>query len=231
MSLPTLLTTLEGLVVETALWVLLVPKTLIHVILHPQAIPSLAEAPARDADGQVHDDYVSLVLLWLIVGVLPGIPMITSEQGPQWIAHVLLGRLNVEASIVAAATLLLLAPLSFAAAQCLVTGRRLARSSLSRPFAIQCGCFAPLFLAYFTALATNLQAKITVHEWLYGTVTYCLLSCGVVWFFVAEYVVLRPECSGRAMRALAAIALGLLLWLGFITVSRLMLLLISVYYS
>ncbi len=44
MSLRTLLTTLENLVVEIALWIILVPKTLIHLLLHPQAIPSLADA-------------------------------------------------------------------------------------------------------------------------------------------------------------------------------------------
>lgn len=230
MSLPTLLNTLEGLVVETALWVLLVPKTLFHVIRRPQLIPSLAEAPSGDAEGQVHDEYVSLVLLWLIVGVVPGIPMITTEQGPQWIAHALLGRLSVESSIVAAATLLLLAPLSFAMGQCLVTGRRLARSTLRRPFVIQRGCFAPLFLAYFLALATHLQATLTVHERVYGSVTYLVLSAGVVWFSFAEYVVLRLECGGQAVRALAAIGLSLVSWMGFIAISRLVLLLVSVYY-
>jgi hypothetical protein len=87
------------------------------------------------------------VLLWLIVGVVPGIPMIVTEQGPAWIAHGLLERLDVEASIIAAAALLLLGPLSFATAQALVKRQRLARSVLRQPFAIQCGCFAPFFLA------------------------------------------------------------------------------------
>ena len=183
MSLPTLLNALEGLVVEMALWVVLVPKTLIHVIRRPQRIPSLAGEPSGDAGGPAQDEYVSLVLLWLVVGVVPGIPAITSEglQGPQWIAHALLGGLSVESSVVAVATRLLLAPLSFAIAQCLVTGRRFARSTLRRPFVIQCGCFA-LFLAYFLALATKLQAMITVHERVYGSATYILLSAGVAWF-------------------------------------------------
>lgn len=113
----------------------------------------------------------------------------------------------------------------------IVTGRRFARSTLRRPFVIQCGCFAPLFLAYFLALATNLQAVITVHERVYGSATYLLLSAGVAWFFVAEYVVLRLECRGQAVRALAAIGLGLVTWIGLIAISRLILLLISVYYT
>jgi hypothetical protein len=230
MSLPTLLNALEGLVFEIALWVLLIPKTLFHVIRRPAAIPALAPAPSGDTEGALNDEYVSLVLLWLIVGVLPGIPMITSEQGPQWIAHSLLGRLSVDASIVAGATLLLLAPLSFATGQCLVTGSRIARSTLRRPFTLQCGCFAPFCLAYFVAVGANHQATITVYEQVYGGVRDLVLSSGLIWFFVAEYVVLRLECGGRAVRALAAMALGLLLWLGFVVVSRLILLLVGVYY-
>ena len=80
-------------------------------------------------------------------------------------------------------------------------------------------------------VATHLQATITVYERAYGTATYLLLSAGIVWFLVAEYLVLHLECDGQAGRALAAIGLGLASWLAFTAVSRLILLLISVYYS
>jgi len=230
MSLPTLLTTLENLVVEIALWIVLVPKTLIHLVLHPRAIPSLADATIDNRDTHEQDEYVSPVLLWLIVGVLPGIPMITSEQGPQWIAHALLGRLGIEGSIAAASTLLLLGPLSFAAAQSVVMRRPLGRSDLRRSFAIQCGCFAVVYLAYFAALAANLQAVLTSYEWIYRPVAYGLMVCGIAWFVFAEFVVLRSEPGGRPARALAVMVLGVLAWLGLVMVSRLLLLLMSVYY-
>ena len=41
----------------------------------------------------------------------------------------------------------------------------------------------------------------------------------------------RLECGGQAMRALAAIGFGLVSWIGLIAISRLILLLISVYYA
>jgi hypothetical protein len=200
------------------------------VIRRPRLIPSLADTSTDDDDRRTPDEYVSLVLLWLIVGVVPGIPMIASDQGPQWIAHAVLANLGIEASIVAAAALLLLAPVSFATAQCIVNRRPLARSTLRRPFTMQCGCFAPLLLGYFAGLAASHQSMLTSYEGIYAAVSYVLLGGSLFWFVAAEYIVLRLDGDGRPARALAAMGIGLLLWAGLIAASRLVLLLVSVYY-
>ena len=231
MSLPTLLKALEDLVFEMAVWVLLVPKTLLHVIRRPGSLSSLADASADEKDDRVHDEYVSLVLLWLIVGVLPGIPLITSEQGPQWIANALLGRLSVEASIVAAAALLLLGPLAFATGHCFMVGSRLSRGTLRRPFAIQCGCFAPFLLAYFISLTAHMLTVLSRYERLFSVVQFVAIIAGLVWFFCAEYIVLRVETGGHGGRAVAALGLGLLFWAGFMALSRVILTMVAVYYA
>jgi hypothetical protein len=62
-------------------------------------------------------------------------------------------------------------------------------------------------------------------------VSYLLLSPGGIWFFIAEYVVIRLEGGRQAVRALAAIGLSPVSWVGFIAISRLILLLVSVYDS
>jgi len=229
MSLPAILTLLEGLVFEIATWLVLVPKTLVAVIRRPRMLPALAAA-AHGTSEEPPDEYVSPVLLWLIVGVVPGIPMIVTEQGPAWIAHGLLRSLGVEASIIAAATLLLLGPLSFATAQALVKRRRLARSVLRQPFAIQCGCFAPLFLGYFVGLAADFQTVVARYELVYGIVSIVALLGSLLWFLRAEYVVLRLDAASP-LRAVATMALGIVLWAGFIALSRLILVMVSVYYG
>jgi hypothetical protein len=230
MGLPALLTLLEGLVFEIATWLVLVPKTLAAVIRRPRMLPALAAA-AHGTSEEQPDEYVSPVLLWLIVGVVPGIPMIVTDQGPVWIAHGLLTRLGFETSIIAAAALLLLGPLSFATAQVLVGRRRLARTVLRQPFAIQCGCFAPFFLGYFVGVAANFQMTVTQHELAYGTVSAVFLIGSLLWFLRAEYVVLRLEAPGNPVRVIGIIALGIVLWAAFIALSRLILLMVAVYYG
>ena len=230
MGLAGLLTALESLVFEMATWMVLVPKTLLAVIRRPQMLPGLAKVP-EGPDAKPPDEYVSPILLWLIVGVVPGVPIVASEWGPQWIAHALLARLGSDASIVAAAALLLLAPLSFATAQALVNGRRLSRSVLRQPFAIQCGCCAPLFLGYFIGVAAQLQTVLSSYERTYAAVSYVAFAGSLAWFLWAEYVVLRLDTRGGVLRVVATMGLGVVLWAGLITVSRLILLLASVYYA
>jgi hypothetical protein len=104
------------------------------------------------------------------------------------------------------------------------------RSNLKGSFAIQCGCFAAFYLKYFAALPANLQAVLTSYEWIYRPVAYGLTVCGIAWFVFAEFVVLRSELAGRPARALAVMVLGVLAWPGLVMVSRLILLLMSVYY-
>lgn len=230
MSLPTILSSLEHLVVEIALWVLLVPKTLGQMVLHPSAIVLMAGN--SNGAGPSDDEYVSPVLLWLIVGVLPAVPVVASKWGgPEWIAHPLLADLGVEPRLASVAALLLLGPLAFAAAQLLIARKPFSRQSLRTPFAVQCGCFAPLLLAYFLSIYARLQAILTVHETIYSVISVGLLAGGIGWFCLAEHLTLRAQLCGSRGQSLVAFALGLFIWVTFVLASRLVLLVLSAFYG
>jgi hypothetical protein len=75
------------------------------------------------------------------------------------------------------------------------------------------------------------QTILTRHELVYGTVSAVFLIGSLLWFLRAEYVVLRLDAGGRPMRVVGIMALGIVLWAGFIALSRLILLMVSVYYG
>jgi hypothetical protein len=229
MSLPAILTTLENLVVEVALWVLLVPKTLWRVVKEPTALPTLTSE--ADAATQSSGEYVSPILLWLLVGVLPLVPLVaTKSGGPEWIAHPLMASLGVEPKIASVATLLLMGPLAIAAAQTLMARKVFSRQSLRTPFAVQCGCFAPLLFLYALALHARVLAVVTPYDWILEPLSIALLICGALWFLVAELLLLRTELYG-AWRAVSVLLFGLLLWFVLVLASKFALLILGVFFS
>lgn len=229
MSLPTFLTSLENLVVEIALWIVLVPKTLWRVFKEPRALTAMtteAQVAAESAG-----EYVSPVLLWLLSGVLPAVPSIaTGFGGPEWIAHPLMAGLGVEPKIASVATLLLMGPLAFASAQTLIARKVFSRQSLRTPFAVQCGCFAPFLFLYSIALQAKILAVVTRYDWILEPLSIVLFAMSVLWFLRAEVLILRAGLPGR-WRPILAVAVGFLMWSILMLVSRLVLNVLGVFYG
>jgi len=66
-----LVKSLEGAVFELALWVLLLPKTLLRVLRHPVWVLDYTTAEFLKPEAERFDDYVSPVSFWLLVAVGP----------------------------------------------------------------------------------------------------------------------------------------------------------------
>jgi len=66
-----LLKTLEGAVFEMALWVLLLPKTLVQVLRRPIWVLDYTTAEMAKPESERFDDYLSPVSFWLLVAVGP----------------------------------------------------------------------------------------------------------------------------------------------------------------
>src|SRR5262247_4893054 len=66
-----LLKTLEGAVFEMALWVLLLPKTLLRVLRRPVWVLDYTTAEMAKPESERFDDYLSPVSFWLLVAVGP----------------------------------------------------------------------------------------------------------------------------------------------------------------
>lgn len=95
------------------------------------------------------------------------VPLVATRFGdPEWIAHPLMASLGLEPKIASVAMLLLMGPLAIAAAQTLMARKAFSRQSLRTPFAVQCGCFAPLLLLYALALHARVLAVVTPYDWI-----------------------------------------------------------------
>jgi hypothetical protein len=198
MDLLKLLRSLEDLVVEIALWIILLPRTLFSVIVNPVKLARYFDR-IQDTDAKERDDeYLSPVLFWLIFGPVSLIICFTQLDQR---ALALYGASAGE-RVLTASLMLLGPPLGFALASVLLRHEPVSRRSLGRQFALQCYFHAPIafLLVVYGALATRFGEDVG------GAIGTGIMVVGLVWFVIAEFRVARRE--SEVGRAVSAVALG-----------------------
>jgi hypothetical protein len=211
-----LLKSLEGAVFEIALWVLLLPKTLVQVLRRPVWVLDYTTAELAKPEADRFDDYLPPVSFWLLVAVGPYL----------WAASVVRQRFAVgegSADVMShlpivnryliTALLLASAPLSVALIFSLVRRHGITRRALLPHFAAQCYLQSPALLAVMPVVIGLLfvsHAHVIAHLQR-STLVAGFGGLGVVWLVTAETRYLMRDLDVAARRALPIAVASLVL--------------------
>ena len=218
MDLLKLIGSLEDLVVEIALWLVLLPRTLFAAIFTPVKLAKYFDRIQTIPREDRNDEYLSPVLFWILLAPISLILVIarTNQEtltlyGTGW-----------EERIATAILMLLGPPLGFALAFVLVRREGISRNSLRRHFALQCYFHAPMSVFFVVTALPKAQASDTIR----GAVFFV----GLVWFLITQYRVARREnelghatgsiALGGAIGCLLMIAIAAAIWLLFFLIGR-----------
>lgn len=198
MDLLKLLRSLEELVVEIALWIILLPRTLFSVIVTPVKLARYFDRIQEIDPKERDDEYLSPVLFWLLLA--PTSLIICLSQQDQR-AFAIYGA-SASERILTATLMLLGPPLGFALASVLLRRETVSKFSLGRQFALQCYFHTPmaLLLVVYIALANRYGEDRG------GNIGAGILFVGLIWFVIAEFRVARRE--SEVVRALSTVAVG-----------------------
>jgi len=217
-----LLKSLEGAVFEMALWVLLLPKTLVQVLRRPVWVLDYTRAELAKPEADRFDDYLSPVTFWLLVAVGPYLwaaSVIRQHYAVGDASADVMSHLPIVDRYLISALLLASAPLSVAVIFSLVRRHGLARRALLPHFAAQCYLQSPALLAVMPVVIGLLfvsHANVLAHLQR-STLVAGFGGLGVVWLLTAETRYLMRDLdvgAGRAFRiaavslALATVAIG-----------------------
>ena len=218
MNLLKLIGSLEDLVIEIALWLILLPRTLFAAIFTPVKLAKYFDHIQTIPREDRNDEYLSPVLFWILLAPISLILMIARTDQE---ALTLYGA-GWEERIATAILMLLGPPLGFALAFVLVRREGISRNSLRRHFALQCYFHAPMAIFFVGTALPKTQASDTIR----GAVFFV----GLAWFLITQFRVARREnepgratgsiAMGSAMGCLLMIAIGGAIWLLFFLIGR-----------
>lgn len=199
MEILRIIAAIEEAVYQSAIWILLLPKTFYRVMRNPSWIAGYVRNEFLKKPDERFDEYMSPLFFWLLVCVLPFYFVLTSNinnnydiNETSWAGFNILKRLaSMEVRIIYTTAILAAWPLAFSAILQIFRGETINRSALAPGFYIQCLCVSPpaillmpLFLLLVFLSRINLATTLSV------TITGLI---GIIWFSWAEYKIIRSE--------------------------------------
>ncbi|HYB42620.1 MAG TPA: hypothetical protein VEL75_12655 [Candidatus Methylomirabilis sp.] len=212
-----LLKSLEGAVFEMALWVLLLPKTLLQVLRRPVWVFDYTTAELAKPEADRFDDYLSPVSFWLLLAVGPylwGASVVRHRYSPPGDASGdVISHLPIINRYLITALLLVAAPLTVAVIFSLIRGHGLARRVLQPHFAVQCYLQTPALLGVMPIVVALLFAPhAAALEHFRGSLFIIgFAGASIIWLLTAETRYLVRDLKTDARRAFRIAAGGLAL--------------------
>jgi len=205
MDLVKLIQSLQELVFEIVVWILLLPKTLFRALARPDLMVKYVNSELQKEPEKQFDDYVPPVLFFLLLAVIPAAFYTWTGQGGTENGGPLspLTENNVLASAITTSISLLIYLVWIEG----LNKRPLRRSGLRRLFFIQCYLVTPAQLI-FTLLVTSLGSVNPILVGLLGTV---ILISYEAFAFSDELKVNLIRGLGYAALPQVALFVGLLL--------------------
>lgn len=181
MDLVKLLQGIEDLVVEMALWIILLPRTLWRVLVAPVEVARHFDSMQATPPAERDEEYLSPVLFWLLLAPVSLLLWLTFDDQATLAKYGATFRERLATGIL----MLLAPPLAFAVTVVRIRRERLSRRTLARQFALQCYVHAPAAVALVASFALQRRLGENIG-------TLALLVAGV-WFCFAELRIIGRE--------------------------------------
>jgi hypothetical protein len=205
MDFVNLLHTLEDALYEVVMWVILLPKTLVRVLARPGWIQPYVTAEWEKKAEQRFQGYLSPMLFWVILGILPYAVWNTNfnvETGanPTYVGP-------VESTFLLNAFALIIFPTYYAIVLQRLRREPIEKDAIKRLFYIECYVHAPIALlgAPLALLFLNWAAEFisSTSAAVPGNSNLLLAYLGLIglWVVLVESVIMRAELKTSWPRA------------------------------
>jgi hypothetical protein len=202
----------ESLLYQVALWIVLVPKTLVRIVVRPTWIPDYIAQEWTKPEERRFDDYVSPLLLFVLVAIVPN--LIANVYWPQIpYSDFLTSRrivseakaLSEEHRLLLYSMVWVLLPLSYAIVHQHAQRGTMSQSQLKPVFYVQCLRLAPLgalFGLRFVIAKAMTEASISALNW-------ATILVAVVWVVYSDVRISMRASKVTRARALVLALEGL----------------------
>jgi len=194
MDLYKLLQTIEELIYDISMMVFLIPKTFIHIILHPEWAQTYVDSELKKEPNKRFDDYQSPVFFWLIVAVIPYMYSNLPYIGVGWVPY-LYENYSEELHIVITTFILVSLPLIFSI--CLLTLNRedITKTTVKRYFFAQCYILTPAFLLFLPIIYCSNWADIESRctSILSNNTSIVIATAVSIWVLISQGHVIRSN--------------------------------------
>jgi hypothetical protein len=166
-----LLTSLEDAVYEVMVWIMQIPKTLFRTIFQPNWAISYINAEWEKKPEERFEEYLSPVLLWLFLAVIP--PILLGIDSISYLTSIIpLGeKLELQEKLAIGILFALITPLTYLSVLELINKRPATKSNLKKAFYLQC-------YALESVLIVMLQAFLAcVVNWRYTPYFRWIMWC------------------------------------------------------
>jgi hypothetical protein len=201
-----ILKSFEDFVYEALIWLILLPKTLLRIVLHPSQMVAYVQAEqTREGDDHYGDAISPPLLLILCVLVSHVLDLAVRKQGNEEMGRLAGALLNSEQNLLLYRTMAF-GIWSLAGAVWYMRHSRqpIHRVNLRNPFYEQCYLVAPF------AMAMSISTTFALSGGPLSAAGVGLALLALLWFFVAELHWVRERAGLGAGRA-AVVAAGLVL--------------------
>jgi hypothetical protein len=205
MDLIKLLQSVEELLYQLTLWVVLIPKTFAKVVFRPRWAQSYIATEFNKEPSERFDEYISPMLFWAIVCVIPyliAIENILKIHAPFELFQKF-SSFSFEAKFLCVAVFLISGPLGVSIRlQKAKEKGPISRKSVRRIFYTQCLCFAPAYLFFLPAVIAifTLEPKRVLEPSRF--LTFIISGYGFIgWLLYAEISIITAELKIGWVRA------------------------------
>lgn len=188
---------INEIIYEALLWIILAPKTVVKILVKPKWISGYIGREVHGEDGKNFDNYLSPVLLLLLIVVFP-LAFIPDRVFGSIIPGIDTLAMPLELRMVITALFLFSYPLLMAVGMNLLSGKAISRSELKFPFFMQCYCFAP------THLIGTIPAMIIDPNSMSPETALAILFAFlfiIVWFAVCQTHIMKRFFNSSALKA------------------------------
>jgi hypothetical protein len=207
MDLVKVLESVDEFIYEIALWLLLVPRTFLQVVFRPAWACAYVDAELKKDKSQRFSDYLSPVLFWVVVGLIPYFCVlgllssikastVASEAGFRYVLS-----MGWQNQLLVIAGFGLGLPLEFSRRTVKALGQTVNRESLRRPFYTQCFCVGPAYLILLPALTITLRFDDKIPPGPMTMLFGASWSLFGIWLLYAESAILQTHLGKSRAKA------------------------------
>jgi len=187
---------IEGLIFEVLMWIILIPKTLIKVVGHPSWISQYIISELKKSKESRFDEYISPIFFLLLLNVIPYFGIYDRVD--------ITNSIDFEKKFFLVTLFVASGPLSFSVSIILKKGKTLSKKTLRDIFYIQCYCFTPFYIlllpTYFlivekfpiqNAIIELLFNHEKMLEFLNNKILLASAVSSFAWLFIVEICVIK----------------------------------------